>query len=395
MPPIPYTRVRATAAWSRMVAFALCGAPLAALAQDAGEAPAPPLHASPQLSETVPEAARAKLPVFVSGERLWGETDQRAVVEGAAQLRRGDTVLHADRLEYTVPDDLATATGKVRINRAGNVYEGSALQLHVDAFEGFFSDARYQFLANGAHGEASRIDFLDRDRAVVHDATYTTCTREDFAAWRPDWILRAKQIELDKVEDVGIARNAVLEFQGVPVLPAPYISFPLSDKRKSGLLPPTVGLDSVNGFEYSQPYYWNIAPNRDATFEAAVLAKRGVRLGGEFRYLEPGYQGRVLGDVLPSDRLRKRTRWSYALEHNTALGTPWGAVGVSLNMHRVSDDNYWRDLGRGIRTDAQSNAQRLLPADALFAWNGSDQQLMLRSLKWQTLQDPLAPIVPP
>ena len=168
-----------TAAWARLVALALCGLPIAGMAQGApaAAAPAPLLRSSPQLSEKIPEATRSQLPVFVSGERMWGETDERTVVEGDAQLRRGDTVIHADRMEYTVPDDLATATGKVRINRAGNVYEGSELQLHVNAFEGFFNDARYQLLANGAHGVATRVDFLDRDRAVVHDATYTTCTR--------------------------------------------------------------------------------------------------------------------------------------------------------------------------------------------------------------------------
>ncbi len=390
----PHARLRATAAWSHLVALALCGAPWVAAAQQAADGAADasaPLHASPQLSETIPSAARAQLPTFVSGERMWGETNERAVVEGAAELRKGDTVIHADRLEYTLPDDLAVATGKVRINRAGNVYEGSKLQLHVDAFDGFFDNARYQFLANGAHGEATRVDFLDRDRAVVHDATYTTCTREDFAGWQPDWIIRAERIEIDQEEDVGTARNGVLEFKGVPILPVPYVSFPLSDKRKSGLLPPTVGLDSVNGFEYSQPYYWNIAPNRDATLEAALIAKRGVRVGGEFRYLEPTYSGRILGDVLPSDRLRQRTRWSYGIEHAANVGTPVGGIGVNLNIHRVSDDNYWRDLSR----TAQTNTQRLLPADALFSWGSGDQHLMLRTLKWQTLQDPLAPIVPP
>jgi len=389
--PTPRSRLRATAAWSRVVALALYGAPLAAWAQEAPNTPVP-LRASPQLSETIPAAARAHLPIFVSGEHMWGETDERTVVEGAAQLRRGDTVIHADRLEYTAPDDLAHATGQVRINRAGNVYEGSELQLHVDAFDGFFNDARYQFLANGAHGEATRVDFLDRDRAVVHDATYTTCTREDFAGWQPDWIIRAERIDIDQVEEVGTAHNGVLEFKGVPILPVPYISFPLSDKRKSGLLPPTiVPFDSVNGFEYSQPYYWNIAPNRDATLEAALIAKRGVSAGGEFRYLEPTYRGRILGDVLPSDRLRDRTRWSYTLEHNTNFDSPLGGIGIGLNIRRVSDDNYWRDLGRGT----QSDTQRLLPADALVTWGSGDQHVMLRTLKWQTLQDPLAPIVPP
>ncbi len=339
----------------------------------------------------MPAAASSRLPVFVSGEHIWGQTNERTVVEGAAELRKGDTVIRADRLEYATPDDLATAKGQVHINRAGNVYEGRELQLEVDAFKGYFDDARYRFLANGAHGDASRVDFLDRDRSVVHDATYTTCSRENFAAWQPDWIIRAERIEIDQIEDTGIAHNAVLEFKGVPILPVPYLSFPLSDKRKSGLLPPTVGLDSVNGFEYTQPYYWNIAPNRDATLEAALITKRGVRVGGEFRYLEPTYRGRLLGSVLPSDQLRNRTRWSYGLEHAATVQSPIGGLGVNLNVRRVSDDNYWRDLAR----DRQTDVQRLLPADAIVTWGSGDQSLMLRTLKWQTLQDPLSPIVPP
>ncbi len=386
---MPGARLRATAAWAS--AAALCSLPVGAQAQEAAAGSSGPLRASSQLSETISEATRKELPTFVSGEKMWGETNQRTVIEGKAQLRKGDTVIQADRMDYSTPTDLATATGEVRINRAGNLYEGSKLEMEVDAFKGTFDDVRYQFLANGAHGDASRVDFLDRDRSVVHDGTYTTCTREDFTGWKPDWIIRAKRLELDRVEDVGVAYNGVLEFKGVPILPVPYISFPLSDKRKSGLLPPTIAIDSVGGFEYSQPYYWNIAPNRDATIEAGVVSKRGVRVGGEFRYLEPAYQGRLFGNLLPADRLRNEDRWSLGLEHAATVNTPVGGIGVNLNVRRVSDDNYWRDLGRGTFNDTQ----RLLPADATATWGSGDQSLMLRSLKWQTLQDPLAPIVPP
>lgn len=301
------------------VALAWCGLPLSVLAQAPDAAPpasawdAPPaLRTSPLLQEKIPEAVRPQLPVFVTGDRISGQTDLNAVIEGNAELRRGDTVIRADRLDYNVPEDLAKANGKVRINRAGNVYEGTALELRVDAFEGFFSDARYQFLATQAHGDATRVDFIDRDRAVVHNATYTTCERGNEESWQPDWVLRAATIRIDNEEEVGTAEDAVLEFKGVSVLPIPYITFPLSDKRKSGLLPPTIGLDSRDGVAYIQPYYWNIAPNRDATLRAALMTKRGANLGGEFRYLEPSYTGQISADVMPTDRLRDRMRWSFS-----------------------------------------------------------------------------------
>ena len=376
------------------VALAWCGLPLGALAQidapSAWDAP-PALRRSPQLQENIPAEVRPQLPVFVSGDSISGQPDVKAAIEGNAELRRGDAVIHADRLEYTVPEDLAKAQGRVRINRAGNTYDGSALELHVDAFEGFFSDARYRFLQTGAHGDATRVDFLDRDRAVVHNATYTTCQKDDSTTWEPDWVLRARTIRLDNEEEVGTAEGAVLEFKGVPVLPVPHISFPLSDKRKSGLLPPTIGLDSRSGLEYIQPYYWNIAPNRDATLRGAIMSKRGIELGGEFRYLESDYRGLIDANIMPSDTLRDRMRWSYTAQHQGMFSTPLGGVGLNLNLNRVSDDNYWRDFGRA----ALPLRQRLLPSDMSLSWVSGEMSAQLRTLKWQTLQDVTAPIVPP
>ena len=380
------------------MALACCGLPLAALAQGAAAPSAwdtwdgpPALRASPLLQEKIPEAARPRLPVFVRGDHISGQTDLNATIEGNAELRRGDTVIRADRLDYDVPEDLAKARGQVRINRAGNVYEGTVLELRVDAFEGFFSDARYRFLATQAHGDATRVDFIDKDRAVVHNATYTTCERGNEESWEPDWVLRAETIRLDNEEEVGTADGAVLEFKGVPILPIPHISFPLSDKRKSGLLPPTIGLDSRDGVAYSQPYYWNIAPNRDATLRAALMTKRGANLGGEFRYLEPSYHGQISADLMPTDRLRDRMRWSFAGQHQGVIDSPIGGLGLNINVSRVSDDNYWRDFGRA----SEPLRQRLLPGDAILSWGGNDMTAMVRTLKWQTLQDVTAPIVPP
>ena len=384
---VAQTPATATAATTETAATAATTPVAGASAWDAPTS----LRSSPLLQEKIPDAVRSQLPVFVIGDRISGQTDLNAVVEGDAQLRRGDTVIQADRLDYNVPDDLAKARGNVRINRAGNVYEGSALELRVEAFEGFFTDARYRFLATQAHGDASRVDFIDRDRAVVHDATYTTCERDNEASWTPDWVLRARTIRLDNEEEVGTAEGAVLEFKGVSLLPIPSITFPLSDKRKSGLLPPTVSLDSRDGASYSQPYYWNIAPNRDATLRAALMTKRGANLGGEFRYLEPTYRGQFSGDVMPADRLRDRTRWSASAQHEGTIDTAIGGLGLNVNINRVSDDNYWRDFGRA----SEVLRQRLLPSDATLNWSRNDMTASVRTLKWQTLQDINSPIVPP
>src|SRR5204863_6486383 len=133
------------------------------------------LKTSPALREDIPQAIRNELPTFVSGDNLHGTPDLETVVEGHAQLRKGETVIRADRLEYYAPDDLAKARGNVRINRAGNVFEGPELQLKVESFEGFFNQPRYRLLRNDAYGEADRVDFIDDKRTIIRNATYTTC----------------------------------------------------------------------------------------------------------------------------------------------------------------------------------------------------------------------------
>ena len=356
--------------------------------------PALMLKNSPRLSESGPKAASGDGPTFVYGDRISGRPDLETVIDGNAELRRGAKSLRADHIEYYQPDDQLKTRGNVRINNAGNRFEGPELELKLDRFEGFFTQPRYQFLATGGNGQAERIDFIDDRHFTAHRANYTTCERSDEASWKPAWELTASRVDFDLDEEVGIATGAVLRFKDVPFLGFPKFSFPLSDKRKSGLLPPTLGLGSVNGFEFRQPYYFDIAPNRDATISPAILSKRGVDLAGEFRYLEPTYTGQLRANVLPGDKLRGRNRWSYSLQHAGAVDTgvaAIGALGLNLNLNRISDNDYWRDFP----VISGQVTQRLLSQDASLSWNRGYFSSTLRAVKWQTLQDVNAPIVPP
>ncbi|MBU3737471.1 MAG: LPS-assembly protein LptD [Rhodoferax sp.] len=358
------------------------------------EAPQPaPLGLRPSLAIGPTAVDRSQQPVQLSGERLYGRPDLDTVVEGAAVLRKGDTEIQADRLEYYEPDDLARARGAVRVQRAGDVYEGPLLELRVDAFEGFFLQPRYRFERNGAHGEAERVDFIDENRVRIRNASMTTCRRLPGPEWLPDWVLRAASIRLDQEEETGQAEDAVLSFKGAPLLAVPYLSFPLSDRRKSGFLPPTPGLDSVNGVELGLPYYWNIAPNRDATLTPVLMSKRGVNLATEFRYLEADYNGQARLDLMPSDSLRDSARWGLSASHQATLRQPWNdaAMALGLSLNRVSDDNYWRDFTRST----PSLTQRLLANDLTLSGSQGPFSSSLRVLKWQTLQDVSSPITPP
>ena len=352
------------------------------------------LKPAPMLSEIPPEADGDRIPIFLFGDRLSGRTNLDTTLEGNAELRRGKSSIRADRIEFYQPDDTLLSRGNVRINSAGNQFEGEELKLKIDTFEGYFLQPSYRFLLNGGNGSASRIDFIDDRRLVASNATFTTCERSNEASWTPAWQLTGTSFKFDQEAETGVATGAVLRFKNVPILAFPSFSFPLSDKRKSGLLPPTFNLDNTSGFEVSQPYYLNIAPNRDATLTPTLMTRRGVDLGGEYRYLEPSYAGRLRANFMPADKLRDIKRWSYALEHQATLPaavSAGGNLGLNLNLNRVSDNDYWRDFSRS----ATSLTQRLLASEGSLNWSRGYAAASVRALKWQTLQDPLAPIVPP
>ena len=334
-------------------------------------------------------------PTFLEGDRMSGHTELDAVLEGNARLTRGKTVLQADRLEYDQATDQARATGNVVVEQGGNRYSGPLLEIKVETFEGFFLSPTYQLKDSDAHGEAARADFIDQNHSVVHDASYTTCRRLPGPSWLPDWILRATTITIDNDEEVGVANDAYVYFKDAPVVPIPALSFPLTEKRKSGLLPITIDpFNSINGITVSQPYYWNIAPNRDATITPTLMTSRGVDLGVEYRYLEPGYSGKVYADYMAGDQLRMQDRWGLAWGQTARVETgndALGTVTVDLNLNRVSDNNYWKDFSANDTV----LTQRLLPGDMLASWGSGDLTGTVHVAKWQTVQASDSVIVPP
>jgi len=355
----------------------------------------PVLKASPMLAEKPPEGNANKPPSFVRGDSVSGRPDLETVITGDAELRQGTSAIRADRIELYSPDNTLDARGNVRLSTKSNQYRGSLLNIQLDTYEGYFANPSYRFISNGGNGKADRIDFINAKTLVAHNATYTTCERTEPASWgNPAWILTGTSFKFDQEAESGEATGAVLKFKGVPILASPVFSFPTGDKRKSGLLPPTFNVDSTSGSMVTQPYYFDIAPNRDATFSSTLMSKRGIELGGEYRYLERHYRGRLRGTFMPSDELRQRERWSYTLEHGGRLNTGLaaiGSVGYSLNLNRVSDDNFWRDfpqIGAAV-------PQRLRTNDAVVSWGQGYFTSSIRALKWQTLQDPLSRIVPP
>jgi LPS-assembly protein len=387
-------------------ALTLCGLvlwPLCGTAQTNGPSPSMPLSKpatglilqnSPRLEEKISDVERQRAPIFFSSQRVNARTDLDLVLEGDAILRKQGLTVRAQRIAYDQPNDTLQADGQVKVTREGNVFEGPSLNLQADSFQGKFDQPSYTLLKGGGHGKASEIEFIDPQRAIIRNATYTTCSRVPGPSWMPEWILKAASMQVNEEENSIVAKDLQLRFKDVPILVAPSLSFPLSNNRQSGFLAPLIGIDTVSGIEVSSPYYWNIAPNRDATVTTTVMSKRGVAVDSEFRYLENDGQGQTRLNMMPNDTLRQQSRWGVSSQNLGGIDTGnsvLGRLGFNVNLNRVSDDNYWRDFPRA----GLSLTQRLLPASGSLFWGQGDWTMMAQVLKFQTLQDISSPITPP
>ncbi|RPH59090.1 MAG: LPS-assembly protein LptD, partial [Burkholderiales bacterium] len=333
------------------------------------------LKLDPQLGEARAEVREGR-PVFGFGDRLSGRTGRETTLEGDAEVRKAGTVVRADRLTYYEADDEVVAVGNVRITRQGNVFTGPQLQLKLDANEGWFATPSYYLPLYGGRGQAERIDFLGADLTRLTRATYTTCEPDD-----PAWILLSETLTIDEAAGEGTGRSASLYFKGVKILAAPVFAFPLSDERRSGLLTPSLSINSRSGGEVVVPYYWNIAPNRDFTFYPRLGVRRGPQLGGEFRYLEPSYYGTVRFDLNPRDPKTDSSRYYYDLAN---AFTNWRGWSGSWLVRGVSDDDYFIDYSRSILASSERVLPRTFQASRSL---GSDWSVLFSVQKWQAILD--------
>ncbi|MEY2890184.1 MAG: hypothetical protein RJA98_92 [Pseudomonadota bacterium] len=335
-------------------------------------------------------AASEPLQITIEARDIQGHVGVDAVATGDAQLQRGAVTIHADTLRYDMASGVARAVGQVRVKREGDVFTGTELQLNPDRFEGFFTHPTYFFALTQAGGSASRIDFVNDHTTVAQQATYSSCLPDGTGA--PAWVLSARSVRMDFEANDGLAEGAVLRFYGVPILAAPVLSFPVTSERKSGWLPPSIyPFDSRNGFQLQVPYYWNIAPNRDATLTPGFTSRRGLLLGGEFRYLEPNYEGTDQLTWLPRDNDVGSSRYSLTLKHQATFADD---TQLNLQLMRVSDNTFWKDFSRDIKSQGLTPRLLLSQAQAERPLN-DDWTAYARVMRWQLAQDSTAPLVSP
>ncbi|WP_342317048.1 LPS assembly protein LptD [Lysobacter sp. FW306-1B-D06B] len=305
-------------------------------------------------------ASRSTEPTDIDGGQLErAGSEQDIVVQDNVRLNRGDQFLGTDKLSYNAETGKYSAIGNVR-------YQDSGMRILADRAEGDqnadqhrIENVQYQLTERRGNGGADRIE-LDGPRGHLIGSTYSTCAPNQRA-----WELRANQIDLDTAEGMGVAKNATVRIGRVPVLYVPWFTFPIDDRRRTGLLYPQLALSGRNGFDYRQPVYLNLAPNYDATLYPRWMSDRGGLIGAEFRWLYEKGKGEVYGNWMPSDDLPRnepdrylnpefgnpssslpdKNRGQFALYATHNINSAWYA---STNLGWVSDTHYFEDFSSSL-----------------------------------------------
>ncbi|HEV3180758.1 MAG TPA: LPS assembly protein LptD [Steroidobacteraceae bacterium] len=276
--------------------------------------------------------------IVISSDQATLGVDGNATLRGNVEVRQGDREIHADQVDYDSNNRSMRSDGHIDY-RDPLVHVAGAGGSYSTSGGAEFRSAQFDLRQRAARGAAREMTLTPAGVLRLQGVTFTTCPLRD-----QSWQLKAKSIVLDTRNKVGTGRGAQVDFMGVPLVYLPWVSFPLSSERKSGFLFPGVGNTSTNGLQLSVPYYWNIAPNADFTFQPILYSKAGTDLGGDLRFLTASQRGRLDWNYLPDDSAfggsRSRVRFTDVAE------LP-GDFRLNASAENVSDTRYFEDFSQG------------------------------------------------
>ena len=323
------------------------------------------------------------LPVLIDAEFFSAERGQPVIARDQVRVRQGDRRLETEELVFDRETGRLDLPVLLKYRDAFIAIRAESAWVDSQSSRGRFESVGYQIAGSDGAGQAGVIDLLSPTRAELEGFDFTTCDPAD-----PDWQLKAHQVRLNLDKGQGVARHARLEFRGVPILYSPWLSFPLGEERQSGFLYPQFGFSSDDGFDLRVPWYWNIAPNQDATFTPRWIQDRGAMLGSEYRFLTRSQRGQVDLEVLPSDRRADRNRYYGQFDYRATLRPGWWST---VNLKRASDDEYFVDLGG----DLADSAVQFLRSSARVRGTGQRWSLDFLADTFQVLDEAVSPAAEP
>lgn len=324
-----------------------------------------------------------------SNSANYGE-DGETILLGEVVLRRDTAQLETPEVRVPGSRERAFAKGPLALRDFNLLVRGDAAELSLVSDAARIDNAHYVIHDRHLRGDAVQLERLEDGRYRLTSASFTTCDPGDNF-----WRLVGGDVVLDRERGLGTARHARLEMGGVPVFYWPWVRFPIDDRRQTGFLWPAVGFSSGD-LDYAQPFYWNIAPNQDATITPRWITDRGMLLGGEYRYLLPSDAGQIEGAFLGSDdggssdnpndaarRFEGEDRWYVDYRHAGTLNT---RSRYQLRYGGASDGRYFDDFGSDFSDQNTSAMPRLAQID----YRGDVWRLDARAQGFQKLDDPLA-----
>ena len=317
------------------------------------------LYGVPHFTGEVVSGNPNDLPVYIEADQAEITQPRSGIYKGNVDVKQGNRHLQSAEVEVQQQGS-GDNVQRYAFARGGFDYRdnqinllGDDAKIHLNTKDTDVRNAHYQLVDRQGRGSAESVELRD-DYRVMKNATFTSCLQDDHS-----WSIYADEMRQHVKEEYAEMWHARFKVQGVPVFYTPYLQLPIGDRRRSGLLIPTLGHGSRDGYFYAQPVYWNIAPNLDATLTPKYMSHRGWQLNSEFRYLTTLGEGQVAGEYLGDDRLKdydseNRKRHLFYWKHNAAFARDWR---LDLNYTKVSDKRYFNDFDSayGSSTDGYAD----------------------------------------
>ncbi len=300
--------------------------------------------------------------IDISADKTLSEKDGSSTFEGDVIIERHQLRIRANSARFDNTSREISVEGNIHLDTTTMSMDADRGKFFLDDKNTEFSNIQFFIPESRLRGHAETVA-SEADRiAKLNSSSITSCPPDDI-----DWLLSADSIELDLQDEYGKARGVVLEFMDVPFLYTPYIEFPVGDKRRSGLLTPSFGTSSSRGFELIIPWYWNIAPNQDATIAPHYMDRRGMQLDTQYRYLTRSTDGTLDLNYLRNDKITDETRYSLYYLQNTKFNDN---IGMKIDYKDVSDTEYFQDFSSSLLGTSTTHLSKNADLTASYSsWN--------------------------
>lgn len=303
------------------------------------------------------------LPVTINADHAKGDYPDDAVFTGSVDIMQGNSRLQADEVQLHQkeapgqPEPVRTvdALGNVHYDDNQVILKGPKGWANLNTKDTNVWEGDYQMVGRQGRGKADLMKQRGENRYTILDnGSFTSCLPGS-----DTWSVVGSEIIHDREEQVAEIWNARFKVGPVPIFYSPYLQLPVGDKRRSGFLIPNAKYTTTNYFEFYLPYYWNIAPNMDATITPHYMHRRGnIMWENEFRYLSQAGAGLMELDYLPSDKVYEdehpnddsSRRWLFYWNHSGVMDQVWR---FNVDYTKVSDPSYFNDFDNkyGSSTD--------------------------------------------